>query len=327
MRNKLTLYLSMVIIILSGCEKLEPPIPLPNDIYTEEDNYITFTSAKLVGYIWGKDAKGLKYGFYYGTDRDNLTQFANASLELDDYYDFSLKAEITGLQSGKKYYYQAAVMNNKKDELRGKVYDFITFTEGPVDLGLPSGIKWAACNLEAELPSEAGGYYAWGETEQKNYYDWTTYKYCDNGDYRDITKYIGNTDIYNKKKADGLVTLDSADDAAHKVLGGNWRIPESGEVSELFQYCDVTQVKINGTYGYKVISKKTMDEENFIFIPGTGFKRNGNINSGITACFWTSTLVQNYSYQAYVGKPSSGGYSSLIFESRELGFAIRPVIE
>ena len=328
MKNVIISILAVCMIVISSCDKLDPPaIPLPYGIYTEKENYVAFTGAKLTGAIIGEETKGLSFGFYYGTEKDNLQKFASGTLQVDKTiaHDYLIKAELSGLESGKRYFYQAAVINNKKEEMRGEVYDFITFTEGPVDFGLPSGIKWAACNLGAEIPSDAGGYYSWGETEQKNYYDWTTYKYCENGDYRDMTKYIGHTDNYNKKKADGLVTLEASDDAAHVVLKGNWRMPESGEVSELFQYCDVTQVKINGTYGYKVISKKTMDEENFIFIPGYGFKRDGNIYSGINACFWTSTLVQYYSYQAYVGDLSSGGYSSVINVSRQLGFAIRPV--
>lgn len=36
-----------------------------------------------------------------------------------------------------------------------------------VDLGLPSGLKWATCNVGASCPEEYGQYFAWGETEQK----------------------------------------------------------------------------------------------------------------------------------------------------------------
>ena len=41
-----------------------------------------------------------------------------------------------------------------------------------VDLGLPSGLKWATCNVDATTPEEYGGYYAWGETEEKENYCW-----------------------------------------------------------------------------------------------------------------------------------------------------------
>ena len=46
-----------------------------------------------------------------------------------------------------------------------------------VDLGLPSGLKWASCNVGATVPEEYGGYFAWGETEEKSVYDWEYYKY------------------------------------------------------------------------------------------------------------------------------------------------------
>ncbi|MCI7430492.1 MAG: hypothetical protein MSS84_06410, partial [Bacteroidales bacterium] len=57
-----------------------------------------------------------------------------------------------------------------------------------VDLGLPSGTKWATCNVGASTPEEYGNYYAWGETTPKAYYDWSTYKWC-NGSKTTLTKY------------------------------------------------------------------------------------------------------------------------------------------
>ena len=47
-----------------------------------------------------------------------------------------------------------------------------------VDLGLPSGTKWATCNVGADSPEEYGDYFAWAETEPKSYYEWSTYKWC-----------------------------------------------------------------------------------------------------------------------------------------------------
>ena len=44
-----------------------------------------------------------------------------------------------------------------------------------VDLGLPSGTKWAACNLGATKPEEYGDYYAWGETKGKTSFYWRNY--------------------------------------------------------------------------------------------------------------------------------------------------------
>ena len=40
-----------------------------------------------------------------------------------------------------------------------------------VDLGLPSGIKWATCNVGANYEYETGNYYSWGECNTKELYD------------------------------------------------------------------------------------------------------------------------------------------------------------
>ena len=45
-----------------------------------------------------------------------------------------------------------------------------------IDLGLPSGKKWAACNLGASTPEEYGAYFAWGEIEPKQTFEWNNYK-------------------------------------------------------------------------------------------------------------------------------------------------------
>ena len=61
-----------------------------------------------------------------------------------------------------------------------------------VDLGLPSGLKWATCNVGANSPEEYGDYFAWGETEPKTTYNWDSYKYYDGSNLTKLTKYTGN---------------------------------------------------------------------------------------------------------------------------------------
>ena len=75
-----------------------------------------------------------------------------------------------------------------------------------VDLGLPSGTKWASCNLGATKPEECGGYYAWGETDEKDVYTEDTYKYYQNGSYVSLGSDISGTEY----------------DVAHLKWGGNW---------------------------------------------------------------------------------------------------------
>ena len=92
---------------------------------------------------------------------------------------------------------------------------------GYVDLGLPSGLLWATCNVGADSPEEYGDYFSWAETETKTDYSWGTYGYGTEG----------NTSKYNR--ADGLTTLDSGDDAATVLWGADWRIPTKAEWEEL----------------------------------------------------------------------------------------------
>ena len=100
-----------------------------------------------------------------------------------------------------------------------------------VDLGLPSGLKWATCNVGATSPEQAGLYFAWGETTGY------TAEQVTSG-VRAFTK-----NVYNAGSAASIkknLTLEQ--DAAHVNLGGNWRMPTKDECQELLDNCDVTWV-------------------------------------------------------------------------------------
>lgn len=132
-----------------------------------------------------------------------------------------------------------------------------------VDLGLPSGTKWATMNVGATKIEDMGESFAWGETEAKTTYDWTTYKWC-NGSMSSLTKY--NTSDSYGIFVDNKTILELPDDAAYVHWGGNWRIPTKEAVSELFEsdYCTWTQTYQNGQYGVKISSKIN---GNSIFLP------------------------------------------------------------
>ena len=131
-----------------------------------------------------------------------------------------------------------------------------------VDLGLPSGTIWAACNLGASSPEEYGNYYAWGETEQKDDYDWDNYKF---GDRDNLTK-------YNKK--DGKTILDLEDDATNVVLGGEWHIPTIKQIKELFDNTTNEESELNDVKGRLFTSKIN---GNTLFFPYSGFKSGSNV--------------------------------------------------
>ena len=108
-----------------------------------------------------------------------------------------------------------------------------------MDLGL--SVKWASCNLGGEKPEDAGDGYAWGETTTKGNYSWESYKYFkerskENGN-PIMTKYVYTQCGYSAYSGDrdGRGTLEPEDDAAHVVLGDDWRMPTFGELQELYK--------------------------------------------------------------------------------------------
>ncbi|MBR4849135.1 MAG: toll/interleukin-1 receptor domain-containing protein [Bacteroidaceae bacterium] len=161
-----------------------------------------------------------------------------------------------------------------------------------VDLGLPSGLKWATCNVGANSPEEYGGYYAWGETEEKSNYNWSTYKWC-NGSENSMTKYCTDSD---NGTVDNKTVLDPEDDVAHVKWGGSWRMPTRAEQDELRNECTWSLTVQNGVNGYRV----TGPNGNSIFLPAAGFRYSTSVLSeGSSGFYWLSSLDSYGSYCAY----------------------------
>ena len=186
-----------------------------------------------------------------------------------------------------------------------------------VDLGLPSGLLWATCNVGASSPEEYGDYFAWGETEPKNYYDWSTYKWC-NGTDTSMTKYCTGSYFGS---VDNKTVLELADDAARANWGGSWRMPTREEQDELRNNCTWTWTTQNGVNGRKV----TGPNGNSIFLPAAGVRYNSSLYSaGSYGYYWSSSLYASYSNSAY-GLYFSSGY--VVWDSgyRYDGQSVRPV--
>ena len=177
----------------------------------------------------------------------------------------------------------------------GKVNSKITNTINGykyVDLGLPSGLKWATCNVGANNPWEYGGYYAWGETEEKSNYRWSTYKWY-NGRCVTMTKYCANR---SDGTVDNKTVLDPEDDVAHVKWGGTWRMPTMVELYELYTNCTWTWTTQNGVYGCKV----TGPNGNSIFLPAAGCRYRTEADSrGSYSYYWSSSLGSNGNDVAY----------------------------
>ena len=189
-----------------------------------------------------------------------------------------------------------------------------------VDLGLPSGIRWASCNIGATAPEGYGNYYAWGETTTKTDYSWATYKHA-NGDYNKLTKYCSYNG--NNGFTDDKTTLDPEDDAAYVNWGGDWRMPTRAEVDELLNNCTWTWTTQNGVNGYQVASKTN---GNSIFLPAAGCRDADLNNAGSYGYFWSSSLNDYYPGNTWCINFGSD-YHDRGYNSRYFGFSVRPVKE
>ena len=190
-----------------------------------------------------------------------------------------------------------------------------------VNLGLPSGLKWASCNVGATTPEDYGNYYAWGEVLPKADYSWATYKYA-NGNYDKLTKYCYSKSYGDNGFTDDKTTLDPEDDAAHVNWGGEWRMPTDAEWTELRNNCTWTWATQSGVNGYQVSSKTN---GNSIFLPAAGYRYDTDLNdAGSYGDYWSSSLYTgypNYAWGVYFSSDDVGrnGYG------RNGGQSVRPV--
>ncbi len=173
-----------------------------------------------------------------------------------------------------------------------------------VDLGL--SVKWASHNVGATASEEFGGYYAWGEVEEKDDYSESTYLYYQNGEYVHIGADISGTEY----------------DVAHVKWGDGWRMPTKSELQELCENCSWEWTSVNGVNGYKV----TGLNGNYIFLPAAG-RRDGTevYYRGSYGYCWSGTLFEYAAdrYAYYLDIDSSGRVWNSYY--RFLGLTVRPV--
>ena len=183
------------------------------------------------------------------------------------------------------------ILNPDSDDDTPALPDTPTITTGEaIDLGL--SVKWASCNVGATAPEEYGGYYAWGETEEKSDYTWSTYKHC-NGTVTSMTKYCKSSSYGT---VDNKTTLEPADDVATVKWGGSWRMPTIKEQQELIDNCTGTWTTLNGVNGYRV----TGPNGNSIFLPAAGYRYGSEVRSqGSYGYYWSSSLDSSNGINAY----------------------------
>ena len=191
-----------------------------------------------------------------------------------------------------------------------------------VDLGLPSGLLWATCNVGADTPEGYGDYFAWGETQPKDTYDGSNYQYC-MGSYNTLTKYCNNSNYGYNGFTDNLTTLLPEDDAATANWGSGWRMPTKEEWQELYNNTTMTWTQQGGVNGQLF----TASNGNSLFLPASGNLFDDEFSPvGFLGYYWSSSLDMDRSYCAwyFFSADNYGMYSNY---GRSPGFTVRPVRE
>ena len=172
---------------------------------------------------------------------------------------------------------------------------------------MPSGTKWACCNVGADKPESYGGYYAWGETEEKDVYSVDNYLYYDSSS----KTYLDLGDIAGTQY-----------DVAHMNWSGSWQMPNIDQIEELLIYCSNEWTTLNGVYGLKC----TGLNGGAIFLPAAGFRKYENFGDvGNYGNYWSTTTNPEDLKQImsiYFGKLSSIWHYD---RSRWMGYSVRPI--
>ncbi len=176
-----------------------------------------------------------------------------------------------------------------------------------IDLGLPSGTKWACCNVGASSPESFGGYYAWGETSEKDNYSTENYKY-----YNSRTR---------EHKNIGSDIAGTSYDVAHVKWGSSWRMPSLEQIQELLNNSTSKWTSVNGVNG----SEFTGPNGGKVFLPAAGYHEYGHLeDDGCCSYCWSSTLESSFSYNAHI-LFSSSDRTDWSRDFRRDGHCVRPV--
>lgn len=223
-------------------------------ISTERTSWVAGeSSATLYGTVLGlknlNASTNAHYGFYLSLDKDNWSAAQKYECKTPDNDDGLFRYTVQNLSNDQMYYYRAYLeVDGEPTTYYGDVKEFGIIM---VDLGLPSGTKWANVNMGSWKEKDHGDYYGWGETTTKDAFSEPGYKYFNavNQSYRELSSNISGND---------------STDVANKFLGGLWRMPGDEEWRELIQQCDWEPDTISHVPGVRIKSKSN---GNSIFLP------------------------------------------------------------
>ena len=191
-----------------------------------------------------------------------------------------------------------------------------------IDLGLPSGLKWAKCNVGAEKETDYGDYFMWGSTTPNTVSECTWAKAPFNGGSSNYNEVYFNS-VKDTVCPNGILAKEY--DAASQIMGSEWRMPTQTECQELLDYTNHEWTTINGVKGRKFASKT--DESKYIFIPAAGCCYSGSIYGGDSfGLVWSSSLDPSYNDYALELGFNSGSYDIYDYY-RCYGFSVRGVMD
>ena len=188
-----------------------------------------------------------------------------------------------------------------------------------IDLGYSNGILWACCNIGATKPEDYGGYYAWGETKEKEYYELDNYSLWQSGYYSMELKFI---DI-----GDNITCTNY--DVAHVKWGNGWRMPTNDEsFSELVHDAIFQKITYNGVEGQLITGKNG----NKLFFPFGGRYAGELEKNKDCGYYWTSTKHKNNHLEWAIDfdgiiVDDSGARSLRMENSPHCGLNVRAVID
>ena len=187
-----------------------------------------------------------------------------------------------------------------------------------IDLGI--GVKFACCNVGASAPWEYGGYYSWGETEEKDSYSWDDYLYReDYNSYQDIGDDISGTDY----------------DIAQVKWGGGWHLPTADQTQALIDNCSSEWIRFNGVDGRMFYGRNGRS----LFLPAAGMKGYDDNEAGGSGHYWLSTTISDEMMQEHGLSPEDkeeqagclhidwSSWTYNLYYYRECGLSVRPVVE
>ena len=231
-----------------------------------------------------------------GTDEEALQRLCN---DMRKWLGLSSESKAVSAAGGK------GIGSSTKADSGGapKVTKSIINGHEYVDLGLPSGLKWATCNVGANSPEEYGDYYAWGEVETKSSYT------------------VENSVTYGKSISD--ISGNPSYDVARKKWGSSWRLPTMDEFEELQYKCKWKRITQGSKECYKVIGPNG----NSIFLSAAGFCCGSKLyNAGKFGYYWSSSPHESYDNYAYYSY-----FLSSYFRGKSIysyyGHSVRPVSE